>query len=167
MDGSLNDILPEPISPENETALLDLLRRKMMVSLDLAVEVLHAMERRFGPEARDVIRDMAKQQEFPVRDEVGEPEADLREFCAMIDRAAAGSHRWQRVTNEQTEIGYHYTRCMYAEILRELGEPELGLVICARDEPWVRCYNPRLAFHRTKTLMEGDDVCDHVFSVRR
>jgi hypothetical protein len=61
MDGSLNDILPEPISPENETALLDLLRRKMMVSLDLAVEVLHAMERRFGPEARDVIRDMAKQ----------------------------------------------------------------------------------------------------------
>jgi hypothetical protein len=52
---------------ENEKALLDLLRRKMMVSLDLAVEVLHAMERRFGPEARDVIRDMAKQQEFPAR----------------------------------------------------------------------------------------------------
>ena len=167
MGGSLNDILPEPISPENERALLDLLRRKMMVSLDLAVEVLHAMERRFGPEARDVIREMAKQQEFPARDEAGEPEADLREFCTTIDRAAAGSHRWQRVTDERTEIGYHYTRCMYAEILRELGEPELGLVICARDEPWVLSYNPRLAFRRTKTLMEGDNVCDHVFSVRR
>ena len=54
---------------------------------------------------------------------------------------------------------------MYAEILRELGEPELGLVICARDEPWVRSYNPALAFHRTKTLMEGDDICDHTFCV--
>ena len=165
MNGSLNDILPEPVSAENEEVLLDLLRRKMMVSLDLAVEVLHAMEARFGPEARQVIRDMARQQEFEARDEAGEPEADLRGFCAMVDAAAAGSHRWQRVTDERTEIGYHYTRCMYAEILRELGEPELGLVMCARDEPWVHSYNPKLAFHRTKTLMEGDDVCDHVFSV--
>ena len=134
MDGSLNDILPEPISLENEGVLLDLLRRKMMVSLDLAVELLHAMERRFGPEAREVIRDMAKEQEFESRDVVGEPEADLREFCAMADTGAAGSHRWQRVTDRPTEIGYHYTRCMYAEILRELGEPELGLVICVRKE---------------------------------
>jgi hypothetical protein len=167
MDGSLSDILPEPIGPENERVLLDLLRRKMMVSLDLAVEVLHAMEARFGPEARDVIRDMAERQQFEARDEVGEPEADLREFCAMADAAAAGSHRWQRVTDERTEIRYRYTRCMYAEILQELGEPELGLVICARDEPWVRSYSPKLAFRRTKTLMEGDDLCDHVFSVRR
>ncbi len=134
MDGSLNGILPEPISPENERALLDLLRRKMMVSLDLAVEVLHAMEGRFGPEAREVIRDLAKEQEFEPRMELGEPEADLREFCAIADAAAAGSHRWQRVTDERNEIGYHYTRCMYAEILRELGEPELGLVICVREE---------------------------------
>jgi hypothetical protein len=167
MGGNLNDILPEPVSSENEKVILDLLRRKMMVSLDLAVDVLHAMEKRFGPEAREVIRDMAKHQEFPARDEVGEPEADLREFCAMIDRAAAGSHRWERVTDERSEIGYLYTRCMYAEILRELGEPELGLVMCARDEPWVRSYNPRLTFRRTKTLMEGDEVCDHVFCVRR
>ena len=165
MDGRLNDILPEPVSPENEEVLLDLLKRKMAVSLDLAVEVLHAMETRFGPEARQVIRDMARQQDFEPRNAVGEPGADLQAFCAMVDAAAAGSHRWQRVTDEPTRIGYHYTRCMYAEILRELGEPELGLVICARDEPWVRSYNPALAFHRTKTLMEGDDICDHTFCV--
>ena len=36
MDGRLNDILPEPVSPENEEVLLDLLKRKMAVSLDLA-----------------------------------------------------------------------------------------------------------------------------------
>ena len=40
MPGSLNDILPEPISPENEAVLLDLLRRKMAVSLELAVDLL-------------------------------------------------------------------------------------------------------------------------------
>ena len=30
MDGGRNDVLPEPICPENERVLLDLLRRKMM-----------------------------------------------------------------------------------------------------------------------------------------
>jgi len=165
MTGSLNEILPEPISEENEKALLDLLRRKMAVSLDLAVGLLHAMEERFGTEAREVVREMARRQEFPVRPGAGDPKSDLREFCSMVDRAAAGSHRWQRVIDEPGKIGYHYTRCMYAEILRELGEPELGLVICARDEPWVKSYNPGLEFHRTKTLMEGDTVCDHIFCV--
>ena len=167
MLGSLNDILPEPISPENEAVLLELLKRKMAVSLDLAVELLRAMEQRFGAEAREVINEMARKQEFETRKEMEEPEADLRNFCAMIDRVAAGSHRFKRVVDEPDKIGYCFTRCMYAEILRELEEPELGLVICARDGPWVKSFNPGLGFHRTKTLMEGNEACDHVFYVER
>jgi len=167
MLGSLNDILPEPISPENEAVLLELLKRKMAVSLDLAVELLRAMEQRFGAEAREVINEMASKQEFETRKEMEEPEADLRNFCAMIDRVAAGSHRFKRVVDEPDKIGYCFTRCMYAEILRELEEPELGLVICARDGPWVKSFNPGLGFHRTKTLMEGNEACDHVFYVER
>lgn len=84
----------------------------------------------------------------------------------MLSRPAVESHRYQCVIGEPAEIGYHFTRCMYAEILWELGEPELGLVICARDEPWVRSWSPKLPFCRTKTFMEGDDLCDHVFFVR-
>ena len=58
MPGSLNDILPEPISKENEKVLLGLLKRKMKGAAGLAVQLLHAMEERFGPEAREVLRDM-------------------------------------------------------------------------------------------------------------
>lgn len=165
MPGSLNDILPEPISAENEKVILGLLKRKMAGSARLAVELLHAMEARFGPEARQVVREMAENQEFPPRPDVGEPQADLREFCATLEGTVVGSHRWERVIDEPDRIGYHFTRCMYAEIFRELGEPELGFVKCAADEPWARSYNPKLAFNRTKTLMEGDELCDHVFLV--
>ncbi len=59
MLGSLNDILPEPISEENEEIILSLLKRKMKGSADVAVRLLRAMEERFGPEARDVMRQMA------------------------------------------------------------------------------------------------------------
>jgi len=165
MAGSINDILPQPISQENEDVIQDLLKRKMAVSLDLAVELLHAMEKRFGPEVREVLQQMAIEQEFPPEDEVGIPNEDLWKFCIMIDHAAAGSHRWERVIEEPDRIGYQFSRCMYAEILRELGEPDLGLVMCARDGPWVKSYNPKLGFQRTKTLMEGDEFCDHIFLV--
>jgi len=167
MPGSLNDILPQPISEENEKILLDLLKRKMKGAAGLAVLLLHAMEERFGPEAREVVRDLARNRKPTPRPDTGEPGTDLREFCASLDKGCVGSHRWQRVSDEPDRIGYHYTRCMWAEIYQELGEPELGFVICAGDEPAVKSYNPKLAFKRTKVLMNGDKVCDHVFYIEK
>jgi len=167
MPGSLNDILPEPISEENEQVLLDLLKRKIKGAVSLTVQLLHAMEARFGPEAREVVRDMIRDRKPVPRPDIGEPEADLREFCARLDEGCVGSHKWECVIDEPDRIGYHYTRCMWAEVYRELGEPELGFVICAGDEPAVKSYNPRLGFRRTKVLMLGDELCDHVFYVER
>ena len=165
MTGSLNDILPEPISEENEKALLDHLKRKMKSAAQLTVQLLHEMEAHFGPEAREVVRSMARNLKPTPRPVTGEPQADLHEFCAQLDTRCVGSHRWQRVIDEPTQIGYHYTRCMWAEIYHELGEPELGLILCASDEPAIKSHNPKLAFKRTKTLMAGDELCDHIFHV--
>jgi len=165
MPGSLNDILPEPISEENEKAILELLKRKMKGAAGMSVRLLHAMEERFGPEARQVVRDMAQNRSVSPRPEAADPEQDLREFCARLDKGCAGSHRWEKVIDEPGRIGYHYTRCMWAEVYRELGEPELGFVICAGDEPAVKSFNPKLGFRRTQVLMNGDDMCDHIFLV--
>ena len=165
MRGSLNEILPEPISEENEKVLLEHIKRKMKGACGLAVQVLRAMEERFGPEAREVIRAMAEDREFSPRPDAGDPETDLQEFCGSMERGCAGSHQWERVIDEPGRIGYSFTRCMWAEVFRELGEPELGFVICAGDEPAVKTHNPKLGFRRTKVLMDGDDVCDHIFLV--
>ena len=165
MPGSLNEILPEPISEENEKVLLAHTKRKMKEAAGLAVQLLRAMEARFGPEAREVVRQMAENRAPAPRADAGDPREDLRVFCARLDTACVGSHRWERVVDEPDRIGYHYTRCMFAEVYRELGEPELGFVICAGDEPAVRSHNPRLGFKRTQVLMNGDGLCDHIFHV--
>ena len=47
MRGSLNEILPEPISPEAEEILREHLKRKMKGAAGLAVRLLHAMESKF------------------------------------------------------------------------------------------------------------------------
>ena len=165
MQGSLAGILPEPISEEGERILLDHMKLKMRGAAGVAVALLHAMEERFGSEAREVIRDMAGRREFEPRPGAGDPEQDLHAFCAQLEAGCVGSHVWERVVDEPRRVGYRFTRCMWAEVFRELGEPELGLVICAGDEPMVKSYNPGLGFRRTKVLMAGDKECDHVFLV--
>lgn len=166
MSGLLNDVLPDPISADDERILLDLLRRKMMGSARLAVELLHAMEERFGPEARAVMRDLAQRRAYTSRPNPGRPDDDLQEFCAGLERACVGSHRWERLGASPDRIAYRFTHCLWADIYRELGEPDLGFVFCAGDEPAVKAHNPNLAFARTTTLMEGADACDHVFFVQ-
>jgi len=133
--GSLNEILPDPISEADEKVLLDLLKRKMTVMADIAVELLHAMEKHFGSKAHEVVREMINHQEFEARQNPGKPETDLRDFCAMVDKTAAGAHKWKKTKDQPNSVGYNFTRCLYAEIFRELGEPELGFIMCARDEP--------------------------------
>lgn len=167
MSGSLHEILPDPLSEENERILEELLKHKMKSAAGLAVRLLHAMEEHFGPEAREVMQEMVNDRHLSPRQDVGEPEEDLQEFCANLDKGCVGSHQWERIIDEPDRIGYHYTRCLWAEIYRELGEPELGFFYCAGDEPSVKAYNPKLAFTRTQVLMKGDDVCDHIFSVEK
>jgi hypothetical protein len=165
MAGGLSELLPEPIGEESEEILLALIERKVKGAAGLAVDLLHAMEERFGPEAREVVRELAQNRLPTPRADPGEPEADLRRFCDRLDRGCAGSHRWERVIDQPGRIGYQYIRCLWAQVFRELGEPELGYVICAGDEPAVRAFNPKLGFRRTQVLMLGDSVCDHVFYV--
>ena len=167
MQGSLNHILPEPISEETEQVVLEHIKMKMKGAAGVSVMLLHAMEERFGPEARDVVREMARRGQVEPRPDAGDPEADLHAFCDQLERACVGSHQWERVVDEPGRIGYRFTRCMWAEVFRELGEPDLGLVICAGDEPMAKSYNAALGFRRTKVLMAGDDVCDHVFLVEK
>lgn len=165
MTRDADELQGKPLSQELDPAFEELLRRKLRSAAMLSVRLLRAMEARFGPEARLAIGDLMRSPAAEPRREVGEPAADLRLFCERLDRGCVGTHRWTRTTDEPGRIAYRYTRCMWADIFRELGEPELGAVFCAGDEPAVKAFNPKLAFRRTKVLMQGDDCCDHVFSV--
>ncbi len=167
MPGNLNEILPEPISDESQEIILELLKRKMTGSAQVAVRLLHAMEERFGSEARDVMREMIASPPATPRQNVGDPVSDLQEFITDLERGCVGSHRWERITDEPDRIGYLFFGCLWAEIYRELGEPELGFAFCATDEPNVKAHSPALGFTRTEVLMNGDEACNHVFFVER
>lgn len=55
------------------------------------------------------------------------------------------------------------TECIWAETFREAGlDGAIGhAAVCNMDYTWPTAFNPRFRMERTKTLMQGDDECNH------
>ena len=70
---------------------------------------------------------------------------------------------------EEIENGVqvYCTRCPYANLYRALGGEDWGFqLFCAADAELVEQFNPNIKFERTKTLMEGDDCCNHRYTMK-
>jgi L-2-amino-thiazoline-4-carboxylic acid hydrolase len=56
------------------------------------------------------------------------------------------------------------TECLWAKSFREMGAAELGYrLICQRDYADCQGFNSNITLTRSKTLMQGDDYCNHRF----
>jgi len=62
--------------------------------------------------------------------------------------------------NEDT-LCFDVTYCGYAKMYERLGIKDLGsLLSCCRDFTFMDGFNPEIELIRTKTIMEGADICD-------
>jgi len=166
MKSSLGRILKGDISEEDEAALLGQMKSKMRSACGFLVRVVRALEEEFGREAvHEAVRRRIQRVVPRPGDELKTPQEDLAEYLERLEHGCAGSHEWRRVEEGADRVAYEFTRCMWAEIFQELDATDIGAWICQGDDPAVRSYNPRLRCRLTKTLMEGDDLCNHVFHV--
>lgn len=63
------------------------------------------------------------------------------------------------------KITYCVTKCPKYELAKELGVENLFYLLnCATDFYSAKGFNPKIRFERTKTLMTGDDCCNHTYS---
>jgi hypothetical protein len=60
------------------------------------------------------------------------------------------------------------TRCLFADEMRKLDAADIGLAFyCAYDDGFCQGFNPEIKFTRTRTLMQGDDCCDHTYRLEK
>lgn len=59
------------------------------------------------------------------------------------------------------DLRFKFTGCTWAKVFTAIGKPEIGHLFCDCDEPMVKSFNNEIEFDRTKTLMDGDDHCNH------
>lgn len=59
---------------------------------------------------------------------------------------------------------FNVTKCPIADVAKELkAEKWLFHLTCLTDEPTITGFNKFIKFSRSKTLMQGDDICDHCY----
>lgn len=127
--------------------------------------IIRELSQRLGEkEALEIVREINQKEAFERgRSMAKEAEGKTIEFLAKDVASWGEGGAWEMKVLEQTPTHYCFnvTRCPYYEKYRELGLEEFGVELsCCRDEPFARGLNPRLKLERTKTIMEGADVCD-------
>ncbi len=122
----------------------------------------------FSKTGRDVALAMLQEineQEALERGRVGSPAAGENGILQLVTEVASWGEGgvWEMDVLEETPTTYFFnvTRCPYHDKYKELGVEEFGVALsCCRDAPHARGFNPRLRLERTKTIMEGETICD-------
>ena len=101
---------------------------------------------------------------------------DLAAFLGSNDLAAYVSHlhhparfwtsvmTYEIVENKDNVLEARITECLWAKTFREAGAEDIGYAwLCYGDFAGAEGFNPKLKLSRTKTLMLGDECCNHRF----
>lgn len=90
-----------------------------------------------------------------------------REFQTFVELYRSprmeGQMTYEIVEDTERVFALEVRECVWAEIFRAAGmDGEIGhAAVCNMDYYWPTAFNPAIKMERTKTLMQGDDICDH------
>jgi hypothetical protein len=145
-----------------------LLRRE--IEARILAPLVQALSAEFGeervlPVLQRTIVDIARQQGAGLASSLGG--SSLEDFAHGLKAWKAGGALEMDVLEQGPEaLSFNVTRCRYAELYRELGIPELGaLLSCGRDSALIEGFSKDVKLERSRTIMEGAEVC--TFRYRR
>jgi len=165
--GHLNSILNKKLDKESENIILEKITNKMKSGASLYVSTIRYIEKKFGAKEVENIRKIQLQRNIDRWKKLKKEFKDnsLETFCNFMEKSCAGTCEFEKTKDEKNHKKYKYSRCAWADIFRKLDAEDIGFWICEADEPVVKTFNPNIKFKRTKTLMQGDDCCDHEFYI--
>ena len=134
------------------------------------IPVLRGLGREFGQEQfASVLKDIVAESALEAALEAARqlPCNDFAAFKASArepDRFGRHILTLEIVEDTPEVFEVRVTECLWAKTFRDLGAAEIGsMLICHRDYADCRGFNPRITMIRSKTLMQGDEFCNHRF----
>jgi predicted ArsR family transcriptional regulator len=153
------------------TALLGDLERINEHHFVEKVQLMKALQKKYGDSAIEIAMNTLAEN---VREEwqtIGELHGknDIEELVHVIWEhfGKSGGFEFQ-VEHQEEGVQIYCTKCPLADMARMIGEPEWGFrFYCATDPIMVEAFNPNIGLHRTKTLMEGHEHCNHFYYYKK
>jgi hypothetical protein len=147
-----------------QKAQIDLLARRQIEG-EILKPVYEVLKEKFGEETAKetiglAIKRAARESGRAMASRLGG--GTLAGFVALQPLWRQGDALTVKVLADEVDrYDYDVIRCAYAEMYRRIGLGDLGFLLsCGRDEAFIEGFAPKVSLKRTKTLMEGDSVCD-------
>jgi hypothetical protein len=152
---------PEPTAEQAEAAVVEL----FAVLYSRTVE---EMRRKFGEEAYDIARRafLDSMLEGWIKAYDALPDRTLKTYVDWLTSIVTAGTRYEIVEKGESSIRLKFSVCPWATYFRKIGKPEIGRFFCDADQPMVEAFNESIGFEIHKTLMKGDEYCDHHFFVK-
>ncbi|MGY5875399.1 MAG: L-2-amino-thiazoline-4-carboxylic acid hydrolase [Candidatus Thorarchaeota archaeon] len=141
--------------------------RESHTDIDKLKSLLEAFERDYGPDYLETPEEVVA--ENVRRNAAGW--ARKHNYSTVEDIVKDMWEGWTEgeftIERKKDGIQIYCTKCPMADAYKSIGRTEMGLILhCSEDEHIVSGFNPEMKFRRTKTLMDGDDCCDHYYSMK-
>jgi len=135
------------------------------------VLLLRALEKRFGLDVREIVREerakSVETQWIALAQQTAN--ASIKDLIEILwePMRQRGIVKYSVIESDCGMTCLKVTSCLFAELVDELNIPiEWGCELyCCDDEHMVKGFNKRMKFFRSKTLMEGHDCCDHCYQM--
>ena len=143
-----------------------------MLAYAAQVPVWRGLEREIG---REKLHELMKRAiDEPAREHMTEFAKKLgkNDLAAYTRDFREPSRFWQNVLTfqvvEDTPRAFEVkvTECLWAKTYRDVQAGDLGYILsCYADSSAARAFNPKMRLVRTKTLMQGNDCCNHRYVI--
>ena len=97
----------------------------------------------------------------------GSPKQKVDALYASVWPRIGNDADFQPIKDGPDAHEVNITGCRYADFFRQLGEPELGMVLCCEDDFHItEVGSPEIELTRTQTIMEGASYCDFRWRIK-
>lgn len=137
--------------------------KRMMVE---RAKLFNKLVAQHGPE---ILETVAQHISDEAREALQNADIETRDLNAVLETLWNQIGEQVAFTIEEqtpTRLVMRVSRCVFADTMRAHDAADAGYAFyCAYDYGFCQGLNPAIKFTRTKTLMQGDDHCDHTYEL--
>jgi predicted ArsR family transcriptional regulator len=90
----------------------------------------------------------------------------VHDFTDWIQTVLLIDHEYEIIQDDPDKVVFRFSKCPWADQFLAVDEKTIGRFFCEADCPMVTAFSDKLQFERTKTLMDGDDHCNHCYRLK-
>ena len=131
--------------------------------------LLDALKDRFGSEVVTVVDEVVAKRAHRYGSMISQREGvdSLADFIQLFWEQEQGGGLNFSIEQLSEGVQIYCTACPMYDLACEINSREwMYHLICAADPYIVDGFNPKIGFRRTKTLMKGDDCCNHFYFMK-